>query len=192
MNENPNPQPLKPAKTKTRANSAELSARIETVLFARLHGAELYDLVALAAEKKWRVSTRTLQRYSAAADRRIERSLEKDRGRLLRRHLAQRRSLFARAINDGDLRTALAIAQDEAELEGLYPKKGLELSGVVGTPQVETRTDAERIAQITAILSHFGLAVIPAAAGAGGDSPNSDGEGTADGPLFGESGPGAD
>jgi hypothetical protein len=45
------------------------------------------------------------------------------RKKLLRRHLAQRRTLYARAVNNGELRTALAVARDEAELLGLYPAR---------------------------------------------------------------------
>jgi hypothetical protein len=45
------------------------------------------------------------------------------RDQLIRRHLAQRRNLYAKAVLAGDLRTALACVQDEAKLEGLYPSE---------------------------------------------------------------------
>jgi hypothetical protein len=173
MSTTPNPTPKK----RTRATDADIAVRVEDVLYARLNGAELYDLVGLAKEKGWDVSKRTLQRYAEAADRKMEESLEKDRVKLLRRHLAQRRSLFARAVNDGDIRSALAIAQDEAELEGLYPRKGLELTGAGGAPLIEKMTDAERDAAITGILARFGITApaAPAAAGTGSDHQDSAG-----------------
>jgi hypothetical protein len=191
MNTTSNPTP---EKKRTRATDAEIAVRVEDVLYARLNGAELYDLVGLAKEKGWKVSKRTLQRYAEAADRKIEESLEKDRVKLLRRHLAQRRSLFARAVNDGDVRAALAIAQDEAELEGLYPRKGLELTGAGGTPLIGKMTDAERDAAITGILKRFGIEAQAAAAAPspGSDHPHSAGQIPADGSLLERPGPDSD
>jgi hypothetical protein len=176
MSTDPNPEP---AEKKTRANSAEVAARVEEVLYARLNGAELYDLVAFAKEKGWDVSKRQLQRYAAAADDLLAESLEKDRQKLLRRHLAQRRSLYARAIADGDLRTALAVAQDEAELEGLYPRKGVELTGANGAPlSGEKLTDEQCTTAIVGILAGYGIVAGappggPAAPGPGGDPADS-------------------
>lgn len=86
----------------------------------RLAGAEYYDIRAHADEQGWNCSERTIRRYMAAGDRLLKQSLEMNRKKLLRRHIAQRRTLFARATQDGDWRTALAIARDEAELERLY------------------------------------------------------------------------
>jgi hypothetical protein len=52
-------------------------------------------------------------------------------GCIFRRHLAQRRHLYATAVTPGDLRTALAVLADESKLTCLY---------LVGT--VEARLDA--------------------------------------------------
>lgn len=156
MSTTPNPTP-EPAPTKARATKAELRARVEDVLYARLNGAEFFDLRAFAKEKGWKVSDRQLWRYVEAADRLIEESLEKDREKVLRRHIAQRRALFARAINDGDVRTALAVAKDEAELEALYPAKRAEPAGKDGAQALEAMTDDERAAAIRSILSRYGI-----------------------------------
>ena len=44
---------------------------------------------------------------------------------LLARHLAQRRHLYAKAMSQGDSRTALQVEVDEAKLQQLYqPEKG--------------------------------------------------------------------
>ena len=40
--------------------------------------------------------------------------------------------LFGRAVNGADYRTALAVAKDEAELQGLYPSGKLEVTGKDG------------------------------------------------------------
>src|SRR3954454_11480397 len=95
-----------PSPMRARANSTEIAARVEEVLHCRLNGAEFHDLRAYAAEKGWGVSDRQLWRYVAASDALIERSFEADRGKLLRRHAMQRRALYARALQDGDYRTA--------------------------------------------------------------------------------------
>jgi hypothetical protein len=77
-----------------------------------------------------------LWRYISRADKLIAESCRSSRKKLLRRHLAQRRNLFAKAILAGDYRTALAVARDEAELQGLYPAKKTEVTGKGGSPIV--------------------------------------------------------
>jgi hypothetical protein len=138
-----------------RASDAEVAARVEEVLHCRLNGAEFHDLQAHAREKGWQVSERQLWRYVAAADELVERTFEPDRQKVFRRHILQRRALYARALQDGDYRTALAVLRDEAELHGLYTRK-VELSGAGGGPiKVETMTDEERHAAISNILARF-------------------------------------
>jgi uncharacterized Zn finger protein len=139
-----------------RATKAEVAARVEEVLHARLNGAEFHDLQALAVEKEWQVSDSQLWRYVQAADQRIEKTFEPDRQKIFRRHVLQRRALYARALQDGDYRTALAVLRDEAELHGLYTRK-VELSGAGGGPiKVEAMTDEERRAAIANILARYG------------------------------------
>jgi hypothetical protein len=72
-----------------------------------------------------------LWRYIGRADRLIAESCRASRKKLLRRHLAQRRNLYAKAVLAGDIRAALACAQDEARLQGLYPVEKRELTGAV-------------------------------------------------------------
>jgi hypothetical protein len=157
-----------------------IAARVEEVLQLRLNGAEFYDLKAHAKEQGWDVTDRTLWRYSAAADDLLAESLEKDREKLLRRHLAQRRSLYARALQDGDYRTGLAILRDEADLHGLYPAKKVQMSGATA-PAPEAMTDAERAAAIQQIHARFGLPP----GSAGGPASDRNGSGNGDGPILG-------
>jgi hypothetical protein len=169
---------------RARAPDAELALRVEDVLHCRLNGGEFYDVRAFAKEKGWDVSDRQLWRYIGAADRLLEQSLERDRDKLFRRHLAQRRALYARALNDGDLRTALAIARDEAELHGLYPGKKVQLSGSKDEPltlNVEALTDAERAAAVQRIVARYGLP----GGGPAGALADRDGAGDGHRPLLG-------
>jgi hypothetical protein len=140
-----------------RATKAEVAARVEEVLHARLNGAEFHDLQALAREKKWNISERQLWNYVAAADRTIADHFEDDRDRLFRRHVFQRRALYARALQDGDYRTALAIAKDEAALHGLYAAKKVQLTGKDGGPMKVDMTDDERDAALDRIIARYGL-----------------------------------
>jgi hypothetical protein len=109
---------------------ATINARIEEVLRIRLDGAEFWDVREYVREKHrqtgsvWEAKTclsdAQLYRYLAKADLLIAQSCRSSRKRLLRRHLAQRRNLYAKAVNAGDLRTALSVLHDEASLLHLY------------------------------------------------------------------------
>src|SRR5919201_2075319 len=152
-----------------KSTKAEVRQRVEEVLRVRLLGAELWDIRQHASEQGWDVSDRQLYRYLAAADKLLAQTLEKDREKLLNRHLAQRRALYARAMEVGDLRTALAVAKDEADLLNLYPARRHELTGAAGGPlqsqNVVVLTDDQRAAAVAAILARLGPP------GAGPDRP---------------------
>jgi hypothetical protein len=125
-----------------KATKATIQRRIEEVLRIRLDGAEFWDVREYAREKEqeagtvWELkdgakplSDGQLWRYIGRADRLIAESSRASRKRLIRRHLAQRRNLYAKSVVAGDYRTALAILRDEAELQGLYPEKAVKLKG---------------------------------------------------------------
>ncbi len=110
--------------------NAVVNARVEEVLRIRLDGAELWDVREYVREKSaeagsiWEAETclsdAQLYRYMARADKLIALSCRSSRKRLLRRHLAQRRNLYAKSVNTGDLRTALSVLHDEAQMLRLY------------------------------------------------------------------------
>ena len=116
-----------------KATKAIVQQRVEEVLRIRLDGAEFWDVREYAREKQqqegsaWHLqpsdkplSDGQLWRYIGMADKLIAESCRASRKKLLRRHLAQRRNLYAKAVSAGDYRAALAAARDEAELLGLY------------------------------------------------------------------------
>ena len=119
-----------------KATKTEIQKRVEEILAIRLQGAEFTDIRQYASEQEppWNVSDRQLWRYIQAGDRILADTIEKDRTRLFNRHIAQRRALYAKAIQAGDFRASLAIVQDEATLQGLYPAKRTELTGKDGAP----------------------------------------------------------
>jgi hypothetical protein len=124
-----------------KATRATVVQRVEEVLRIRLDGAEFWDVREYAREKEkeegspWflpdggkPLSDGQLWRYIGRADRLIAESCRASRKKLLRRHLAQRRNLHAKAVLAGDIRAALACLQDEARLQGLYPAEKHELT----------------------------------------------------------------
>jgi len=116
-----------------KATKATIRQRVEELLAIRLDGALFPDMRQYVAEKEaageapWAipeggkpVSERTLWRYIALTEKLMAESVKESRKKLLRRHLAQRMSLYAKAVSQGDVRAALAVLRDEAELQGLY------------------------------------------------------------------------
>ncbi len=172
---------------------AVVQQRVEEILRIRLDGAEMWDVREYVREKEketgslWELaegikplSDATLWRYIARADRLIAESCRASRKKLLRRHLAQRRNLYAKAVAMGDVRAALSVLQDEAELQGLYPAKKLDHRGKDGGPinlKVETLTDDQRTAALERIISRFGLP----ASGNGSAAPDRNGTGNGTG-----------
>jgi hypothetical protein len=142
-----------------RATDPIIRQRIEDVLRIRLDGAEGWDVRRYVAKQEavgaapWTVpeggkplSERQKRNYVTAADKLIDESCRQSRKKLLRRHLAQRRNLYARAVNKGDERTALAVLRDLAELQGLYPPAKLKAqhTGAKGGPiHHEVKADHE-------------------------------------------------
>jgi hypothetical protein len=115
-----------------KATKAQIQARVEEVLAIRLDGAEFWHIREYAREKEqeegspWHLaegqkplSDPQLWRYIARADKLIAESCRASRKKLLRRHLAQRRSLYAKAVSAGDYRAALACLDSETKLLGL-------------------------------------------------------------------------
>src|SRR5688572_16952038 len=111
-NEADKPEP--PAKAKKKSENAEVARRVEEVFRIRLDGAQFHDILQYASEKGWNVTERQVRTYIQRADELMVERLEKNRKRVMARHLAQRQALFARAVNAADLRTALAVLADEA------------------------------------------------------------------------------
>ncbi|TWU04184.1 hypothetical protein CA54_60660 [Symmachiella macrocystis] len=103
------------------ASKSVIKSRVQEVLRLILAGAEFPEVRQHATQQGWELSDRQVRRYIEAAYRQFTKLTVRAVEQLLGRHIMQRRSLFARALKNGDLRTALAVLQDEAKLEGLYP-----------------------------------------------------------------------
>jgi len=145
------------------------------------------------------LSERQLRNYIRKADAVTIASVKEKRSKVIRRHLARREHMYGKAMNAGDIRTALAVAQDDAKLRNLYPPKRTELTGKDGAPLAAVvanveMTDDERAAAVTNLLARVGASDAgpnpPAAPDAPG--PAVGGPGPADEPGPDEAGPVAD
>jgi hypothetical protein len=130
---------------RSHASKATKAQRVHDVLRIRLDGAEAWDILQYIAEKQaageapWTVEEgtaplkeRQIRNYVRAADRAIAESCWQQTKKLFRIHLAQRRNLYARAVQAGDIRTALSVLMDLATLQDLYPAKKVNLGAAKG------------------------------------------------------------
>jgi hypothetical protein len=123
-----------------KASKATVQQRVEQVLKIRLLGAQFHDVREYAQAndpetgRPWNVSDGQLWRYIKASDDLLAETLEHNREKLLNRHVAQRHTLYARAMEAGDWRAALAVLDSEGKLLDLFPTKKLELGGKDGSP----------------------------------------------------------
>ncbi len=142
-----------------KATKVEVARRVEAVMQLRMLGKTTTEISHFMAEQGWHVSLRQVARYGQQADELLVETLKESRERMLYRHLGQRRTLYGIAMKQNDVKTALAVLRDEAELLGLYAPKRTELSGTDGGPiQMETTVldDEQRRAAILAILAAAG------------------------------------
>ena len=103
------------------ADKATVSLRVDEVLRIRIDGAQFHDVVQYAAEKGWNLKERQIREYMRRADALLTERRDKNRRQIIARRLAQRESLYARAVNAADYRTALAILDSADKLRGLFP-----------------------------------------------------------------------
>jgi hypothetical protein len=161
-----------------KATNAVVMQRVEAVLRVRIDGAQFHDIrdYANAPEQNWNVSDSQLRRYIQASDKLLAERLEKDRDKQFARHVAQRQALYARAVNAADFRTALAVAKDEAELQGLYPPKKVAPTSPDGDHEYGVGySEKDRRAILRAVAARCGLA---------GDVADAVGPVEADGQVF--------
>jgi hypothetical protein len=149
---------------KARPTKAQVEARVTEILRIRLDGAEIWDIREYVREMEqkegspWQLaegqkplSDSQLWRYIARADREVAASCRASRKKLVRRHLAQRRNIFGKAMSAGDYRAALAAAESEAKLQGLFdiPARTAKLEPIK-TPEDVLRLVASTIADLRA------------------------------------------
>lgn len=137
-----------PQPRRRQASAAVVRQRVEELVRVLLDGAvESWDVCEFVREQEkeagsvWEVkegekplSYSQIRRYVVKADKLIADSCRASRKKLLRRHLAQRRNLYAKAVSQGDMRTALAVIDSEAKLLNLFPPTRQVVTGKDGKP----------------------------------------------------------
>jgi hypothetical protein len=183
-------------KPKPKATKATARARVEDCARVIIDGAQFFQIREYVRERErdhadpWGVpeggkplSDSQIRRYCQRAEQLIGESCKADREATIRRHLAQRRALFARAVAKGDERTALACARDEAELLALYPAARHEVTGANGGPvltvaAVAQLSESERLDQLRRLIAAAKARQQPLLAlNAGGAAHHTDGAG---------------
>jgi hypothetical protein len=119
-----------------KADKATVQARVEDIARVMLDGAMPFQIGPYVSEQEragtppWTLaegakplSSRHIRRLVRRAEALIADAARTNRQKLLRRHLAQRRALYARAVAAGDVRAALAVLDSEAKLEGLLDQE---------------------------------------------------------------------
>jgi len=118
-----------------KADKATVSARLTDLVRITLQGAmypfdvrEYVREMERSPESPWHVaeggiplSASQIGRYWTRASDILDRSHERNRGKLRRRQVAKLNHLYAKAVTNGELSVARAVLRDLAELQRLYP-----------------------------------------------------------------------
>jgi hypothetical protein len=147
-----------------RASKDRVDARVNDLVNVILDGCVLdFDLCEFVREREkepgspWHLadgetplSYSQIRRYANRAEKVIQDTARTSRKRLLRSHVARRNHLYAKAVNQGDLRAAAGILKDLGELQGLYPAR--KFAPMPGGAQGTARTDEQTETGIAFIL----------------------------------------
>jgi hypothetical protein len=130
---------------KPKASKATMLLRLTEIWRIRLDGAAYLDIAEYIAEESkkdgspWKLaegekplSRRSIENYIQRVDAMIAASTKESRKRALRRHLARREALYAKAVGAGDVRAALAVLDSDAKLRNLFPADKHEVAGKNG------------------------------------------------------------
>lgn len=158
--------PVTTPKPYVKTDDATIAIRVQEVLALLVAGATRMDVLRYASSpskpgeqgtaRPWGLTNRQVDTYIYRAHKLIEAQAEKDRGRLLRLHMTQRQDLYARAVNSGDVRAALAVVKDVDELLGFYPAKGIELTGELALRHLAEKVKGLSNEQLVALLGTAG------------------------------------
>jgi len=119
-----------------KSNKAEAEKRLNQIVTMLIDGFPTFDIVRYGTEN-WKISKRAVEKYITKANEEISSRAKIDRDRGIDWHLEARKKNLSRAISKEDHRLVKDILRDLAEMQGLYPKKQME----VHTKSVPTTRD---------------------------------------------------
>lgn len=126
----------------TRRAEAEIARRVEDIFGLVVDGQPMRVIRQFVAEScDWDAPERTMWRYKKrATDLIVVRSAEVCET-VLATAVNRLERLYGRALQRGDLRTALAVQQEIARLHGLNAPTKTELTGAGGAPLIAAEAD---------------------------------------------------
>jgi hypothetical protein len=126
-NDNPADASKKPAK---RCSQAQLKLRIRDNYRILLQNGNFQDVLEYCQSEDqetgkvpWNYGERQVRRMMQKAAALFEKDMERDRNRIRARELAKRDHYAARALEQGDIRSALRASDSKCMLLGLFPSK---------------------------------------------------------------------
>lgn len=120
-----------------KATNAEMERRIAQVAELLLNRVPRRGIQQHAARQGWGDNVRCVDEIIARATERIRELARRDVGLELGKARGALDMLFAKALAQGDLRTARLVQRDITELLGLAKPQQVELSGPYGLPPEE-------------------------------------------------------
>ena len=128
-----------------RNSEAVIAQRVEDIFGLVVDGQPLRVIRQYVSEScNWKADDRTLLRYKKRATKLIKERAEATCETVRETAVERLERLYARAIQRGDIRTALAVQQEIARLHGLNAPTKTELTGAGGAPLVSTTEEMAR------------------------------------------------
>lgn len=118
--------PEKPPK-RHKSTEGEVEERVSKILGMILDGIAYAEIVRYGA-KEWQIKSRMIDKYIKKANDEIRRRAAIDREREIDFHVEARKRNLTRAVTSKDFRLVKDVLRDLAEMQGLYPKRQMEIS----------------------------------------------------------------
>lgn len=137
-------------KTFKKATNVEIEQRLNTIEEWLVMGLSRAKILLLVSEKtSWGVEERTVDHYLFTANKRWQARFEATKEERWKKHIDIRNRLLLDARKEKDARTALAIVQDIAKLEGMYPAEKMLVGSDKENPfEINIVTASERLMRI--------------------------------------------
>ena len=114
-----------------RPDKAEFMDRVSAVFLMLSNGQSSEKIVQYAAGSPWNVGKSTAYKYIRAANKLFAENAAHDRETMVGMAKVPLNDLFERAMQAGDLKTALAVQKELNALLDLYPAAKIEHSGKI-------------------------------------------------------------
>lgn len=161
-----------------KSTNAEIEKRIHEVFILRLDGAGINEIREHSREQGWNLEDAQLYKYMAEVNPMIKEELAKRNYQAFDMHLLRRERMYYKAMQRGDIKTAITVADSQAKIYGLFSPIKVAPTDPTGTlPYNGFLSDEERAIALTNLYARLGQR---------NGIPTSNGEDTTSRPLLGE------